>query len=247
MSKIQVRATPLELSLRESRICRICLCSDNEDDFIAPCRCNGSSRLVHTACLSEWVERTENPFAKTTCTVCETPYTMEPIKSHCFSRFCESINFSMIFLFLYLYCVSLTIATAVAPIVAFASSKQLAHADIFFLGAILHFAACAGVLVFSVIHVRRFSISICELVPACYKKFAIVALPTTIAVAAYPIVIDVRRHLIFDIVVVGVVPLAAGVELYKALARRLARVRRRFLPFVDDDANDDDDEKNAGV
>ena len=65
-------------------------------------------------------------------------------------------------------------------------------------------------------------------------------------VAAYPIVIDVRRHLILDIVVVGVVPLAAGVELYKALARRLARVRRRFLPFVDD-ANDDanDEEKNA--
>jgi hypothetical protein len=148
----------------------------------------------------------------------------------------------MIFLFLYLYSLSLTIATAVAPIVAFASGKQVSHADIFVLGAILHYAACAGVLACAVIHVRRFSISICELVPACYKKFAIVALPTTIAVAAYPIVTDVRRHLIFDIVVVGVVPLAAGVELYKALARRLARVRRRFLPFDDaDDADDVDD------
>lgn len=252
MSKIDVRRTPLERSLRESRMCRICLCSDNEDDFITPCRCKGSSRLVHAACLGEWVEVTENPVAKTRCTVCETPYSLEPIKSHCFSRFCESINFSMIFLFLYLYSLSLTIATAVAPIVAFASGKQVSHPDIFVLGAILHFAACAGVLACAVIHVRRFSISICELVPACYKKFAIVALPTTIAVAAYPIVTDVRRHLIFDIVVVGVVPLAAGVELYKALARRLARVRRRFLPFdASDDANDDDanddDEKNAIV
>jgi hypothetical protein len=199
---------------------------------------------VHAACLGEWIERTENPAAKTRCTICETPYRFDPINSHCFSRFCESINFSMIFLFLYFYCVALTVATAVAPIAAFASSKPLAHEDIFVLGAILHFASCAGVLVLSVIHVRRFSISICELLPACYKKFAIVTLPTTTIVAAYPIVMNVRRHLIFDIVVVGVVPLAAGVELYKALARRLARVRRRFLPF-DDDADDADDVDDA--
>jgi hypothetical protein len=142
---------------------------------------------------------------------------------------------------------SLTVATAVAPIIAFARKSQVTHGDIFFLGAIIHFASCASVLGLAMFHVRRFSFAVCELLPACYKKFAIVSLPTTIVVACYPIVMNLRRHLIFDIVVVGVVPLAAGVELYKALARRLARVRRRFLPFEEEDGEEDDEDDEEKI
>jgi hypothetical protein len=38
----------------EETSCRICLDNDNPGDIIVPCRCNGTMKYVHRACLQEW-------------------------------------------------------------------------------------------------------------------------------------------------------------------------------------------------
>ncbi|CAN6483213.1 unnamed protein product [Victoria cruziana] len=52
--------------------CRICLETDGRD-FIAPCRCKGTSKYVHRECLDHWRAIREG-FAFAHCTTCRTPY-----------------------------------------------------------------------------------------------------------------------------------------------------------------------------
>jgi hypothetical protein len=41
--------------MREKQECRICLADDDVSNLINPCKCIGSIRYVHNACLSKWV------------------------------------------------------------------------------------------------------------------------------------------------------------------------------------------------
>ncbi|XP_057834913.2 uncharacterized protein LOC131045346 [Cryptomeria japonica] len=52
--------------------CRICLETDGRD-FIAPCKCKGTSKYVHRACLDHWRAVREG-FAFAHCTTCKAPY-----------------------------------------------------------------------------------------------------------------------------------------------------------------------------
>lgn len=52
--------------------CRICLESDGRD-FIAPCKCKGTSRYVHRECLDQW-RAVKEGFAFAHCTTCKAPY-----------------------------------------------------------------------------------------------------------------------------------------------------------------------------
>ncbi|KAH9618712.1 hypothetical protein KSS87_003242 [Heliosperma pusillum] len=52
--------------------CRICLESDGRD-FIAPCKCKGTSKYVHRECLDHWRSVKEG-FAFSHCTTCKAPY-----------------------------------------------------------------------------------------------------------------------------------------------------------------------------
>lgn len=52
--------------------CRICLESDGRD-FIAPCKCKGTSKYVHRECLDHW-RAVKEGFAFAHCTTCKTPY-----------------------------------------------------------------------------------------------------------------------------------------------------------------------------
>lgn len=57
--------------------CRICLENGSRKDFIAPCRCSGSSKWVHRSCLDRWrAIREEKAFYN--CTVCLSEYTFMP-------------------------------------------------------------------------------------------------------------------------------------------------------------------------
>lgn len=40
----------------EGAFCRICLCEENSDEnpLVAPCRCDGTMRLIHPECLRNW-------------------------------------------------------------------------------------------------------------------------------------------------------------------------------------------------
>ncbi|KAL2343013.1 hypothetical protein Fmac_004298 [Flemingia macrophylla] len=52
--------------------CRICLESDGRD-FIAPCKCKGTSKYVHRQCLDHW-RAVKEGFAFAHCTTCKVPY-----------------------------------------------------------------------------------------------------------------------------------------------------------------------------
>jgi E3 ubiquitin-protein ligase DOA10 len=52
--------------------CRICLETDGRD-FIAPCKCKGTSKYVHRDCLDHWRAIKEG-FAFAHCTTCKAPY-----------------------------------------------------------------------------------------------------------------------------------------------------------------------------
>ncbi|XP_060213096.1 uncharacterized protein LOC132640503 [Lycium barbarum] len=52
--------------------CRICL-ETNGRDFIAPCKCRGTSKYVHRGCLDQW-RAVKEGFAFSHCTTCEAPF-----------------------------------------------------------------------------------------------------------------------------------------------------------------------------
>eukprot|EP00246_Nothoceros_aenigmaticus_P007918 TRINITY_DN2219_c0_g1_i2.p1 TRINITY_DN2219_c0_g1~~TRINITY_DN2219_c0_g1_i2.p1 ORF type:complete len:338 (+),score=26.87 TRINITY_DN2219_c0_g1_i2:350-1363(+) len=62
----------LEAGPGEQPQCRICLEIDGRD-FIAPCKCKGSSKYVHRTCLDHW-RAVKEGFAFAHCTTCKVPY-----------------------------------------------------------------------------------------------------------------------------------------------------------------------------
>ncbi|XP_074380414.1 uncharacterized protein LOC141721393 isoform X1 [Apium graveolens] len=52
--------------------CRICLDTQG-GDFIAPCKCKGTSKYVHRDCLDHW-RAVKEGFAFAHCTTCKSPY-----------------------------------------------------------------------------------------------------------------------------------------------------------------------------
>ncbi|OAY35897.1 uncharacterized protein LOC110628551 [Manihot esculenta] len=62
----------LEAGPGEQTQCRICLETDGRD-FIAPCKCKGTSKYVHRECLDHWRAAKEG-FAFVHCTTCKAPY-----------------------------------------------------------------------------------------------------------------------------------------------------------------------------
>ncbi|KAK9713427.1 hypothetical protein RND81_06G026200 [Saponaria officinalis] len=69
---IQPNTIDLELGSSDQIQCRICLESEGRD-FIAPCKCKGTSKFVHRECLDQWRSVKEG-FAFAHCTTCKAPY-----------------------------------------------------------------------------------------------------------------------------------------------------------------------------
>ncbi|XP_009788998.1 uncharacterized protein LOC107789319 isoform X3 [Nicotiana tabacum] len=69
-------AKPSKVDLEAGNVdhiqCRICLESDGMD-FIAPCKCKGTSKYVHRECLDQW-RAVKEGFAFAHCTTCEAPF-----------------------------------------------------------------------------------------------------------------------------------------------------------------------------
>lgn len=62
------------IDISNTRECRICFESTNEDDLISPCFCRGTSKWVHHSCLQNWREFSENNEAKIKCMECKYEY-----------------------------------------------------------------------------------------------------------------------------------------------------------------------------
>ncbi|XP_029908215.1 uncharacterized protein marchf1 isoform X2 [Myripristis murdjan] len=58
----------------ELEVCRICHCEgDDEYPLITPCRCTGSLRFVHQACLNQWIKSSDTRC----CELCKFDFIME--------------------------------------------------------------------------------------------------------------------------------------------------------------------------
>lgn len=76
----------------EERLCRVCFTGAEEDEgqqLISPCRCQGSQKYVHVACLRRWQcsvqlsgsnhpEERVNENRHTVCNVCRSPFDLPP-------------------------------------------------------------------------------------------------------------------------------------------------------------------------
>lgn len=61
----------------EAKSCYICLESDNPSDLISPCRCSGTQKHVHRACLDAW--RLTSARAFTHCRHCKMEYIFQEV------------------------------------------------------------------------------------------------------------------------------------------------------------------------
>uniref|UniRef100_A0A7N4V055 RING-type E3 ubiquitin transferase n=1 Tax=Sarcophilus harrisii TaxID=9305 RepID=A0A7N4V055_SARHA len=58
----------------DSEVCRICHCEgDDENPLITPCRCTGTLRFVHQACLHQWIKSSDTRC----CELCKYDFIME--------------------------------------------------------------------------------------------------------------------------------------------------------------------------
>ncbi|XP_013420568.1 E3 ubiquitin-protein ligase MARCH5 [Lingula anatina] len=76
MARAQVQ-TQLEEDLR--RTCWVCFATDEDDRsalWVKPCKCKGTSKWVHQACLQRWIDEKQrgNSTAKVSCPQCNTEY-----------------------------------------------------------------------------------------------------------------------------------------------------------------------------
>lgn len=87
---------PFEGSSEESRrsadenemySCRFCLEEGSRLDFIAPCRCSGTSKWVHRSCLDQWRSTREDK-AFSQCTECHAYYDMVCVTNDTWSEAC---------------------------------------------------------------------------------------------------------------------------------------------------------------
>lgn len=69
--RAQTQDTKMDILFTEAEIptegmeCRICLEEGSEaNPLIVPCKCTGSIRFVHTACIREWIQRQYDQKAK---------------------------------------------------------------------------------------------------------------------------------------------------------------------------------------
>jgi hypothetical protein len=67
-----------ENTIETLKECRICFTEETDDNpFISPCMCKGTSKYIHENCLNQWIECAENNYSKTHCMECHFEYRFE--------------------------------------------------------------------------------------------------------------------------------------------------------------------------
>ncbi|XP_064465847.1 E3 ubiquitin-protein ligase MARCHF5-like [Ornithodoros turicata] len=69
-------------SEQQRRYCWVCFASEDEDQeatWVQPCRCRGSTRWVHQACLQRWIDEKQGGQSgvRVTCPQCGTAYVLQ--------------------------------------------------------------------------------------------------------------------------------------------------------------------------
>lgn len=75
----------------EKDFCRICLDSNDSNNFINPCKCSGTSKHVHDYCLITWINQNRDNQKSKICDQCKHPYVFKKQSKfiNCTSYICE--------------------------------------------------------------------------------------------------------------------------------------------------------------
>jgi len=66
--------------------CRFCLEESSLEDLLAPCKCEGTGRFVHAACLRRWQQEVASDERAAVCSVCRTPFSLMPATPSTFEQ-----------------------------------------------------------------------------------------------------------------------------------------------------------------
>lgn len=66
--------------------CRFCLEEGTIEEFITPCKCEGTSRFVHESCLRRWQTEALCYEHSLVCQVCRSCFTVKPVEKLCRGR-----------------------------------------------------------------------------------------------------------------------------------------------------------------
>jgi len=70
---------PDSMAVADRRSCWVCFATEDDDPYckwVQPCRCKGTTKWVHTACLQRWFDEKQhgNPTVQVYCPQCNTEY-----------------------------------------------------------------------------------------------------------------------------------------------------------------------------
>lgn len=66
--------------------CRFCLEEAPIEELLAPCRCEGTSRFVHVACLRRWQRQVASDLRSAVCSVCRSSFSLLPAAEASFEQ-----------------------------------------------------------------------------------------------------------------------------------------------------------------
>jgi len=87
------------------RYCWVCFATDEDDEtalWVKPCRCRGTTKWVHQACIQRWIDEKQkgNTAAKVSCPQCNTEYfIVYPLQGIIFFNF-NQVRMQYLFIFL---------------------------------------------------------------------------------------------------------------------------------------------------
>ena len=58
------------------QVCRVCMETATELPLISPCKCTGTLRYIHEACLKTWILSRTRAVQGSSCEICKTPFLM---------------------------------------------------------------------------------------------------------------------------------------------------------------------------
>lgn len=73
--------------------CRFCLEDAPIEELLAPCRCEGTSRFVHAACLRRWQRQVATDQRSAICSVCKSVFKLAPAIESTFEQLVDVVDF----------------------------------------------------------------------------------------------------------------------------------------------------------
>ncbi|KAL7713869.1 RING-CH-type domain-containing protein [Entamoeba marina] len=81
----------------DSKHCRLCFSSENPEDMIAPCACDGQNKYVHRDCLNAYRIYSNDPANFGKCPLCGVDYSFKHVRAHSLSYLLFKFTSKLVF------------------------------------------------------------------------------------------------------------------------------------------------------